>query len=93
VSTTRLDVVSGGCTDVGVEVVEGVGDVDGANGAVIVAVSFVLVSFVWADVVSTEDETMSFSPPHANPIEHHTTVAGSRQVCRFIAAARPSARR
>jgi len=85
VSTTGLDVVTGDCTDVGVE---GVDDVDGGNEAVIVAVSFVL-----ADVVSTEDETMSFSPPHAKPIEHHTTVAGSRQVCRFIAAARPSARR
>jgi hypothetical protein len=76
--------VAGDCTDVGVE---GVERVDGGNGAVVVAVSFV------AEVVSTEDETTSFSPPHANPIEHHTTVAGSRQVCRFIAAARPSARR
>jgi hypothetical protein len=82
VSTIGLDVVTGDCTDVGV------GGVDGGNGAVIVAVSLVLV-----DVVSTEDETTSFSPPHANPIKHHTTVAGSRQICRFIAAVRPSARR
>jgi hypothetical protein len=65
-----LDVTVGSCVDdVGVE--------DG-SGAVTVAVVDTWVVLVEVD--STDDETVSFPFPHANPIEPHTTnVAGSRQ--------------
>jgi hypothetical protein len=63
-----LDVAVGsGVDDVGVE------DGPGAVTVVIVDTWVVLV-----EVDSTDDETLSFSFPHANPIEQHSSnVAGS----------------